>query len=199
MRLIAGESKGRRIEVPRGLQVRPSSARFRESAFGILEHRDAITDSCVLDLFAGSGVLGLEALSRGARRVVAVEADAGVARILRSNAEHCGVAERLEIQVLQVDRALARFGKTSGLFDLVFIDPPYRAGLLDGVLERLADAGLVAPGGRLVVEHAKEEDLAPCSQFEIETERRFGSTRLTILRNQPLTDPREGEAESEWR
>ena len=199
MRLIAGESKGRRIEVPRGLHVRPSSARFRESAFGILEHRDAITDSCVLDLFAGSGILGLEALSRGARDVVAVEVDSGVARILRRNAEHCGVADRFDVCVLEVDRALARLEKTGRVFDLVFIDPPYRAGLLDGALERLAASGLVGPGGRVVVEHAKEEDLGPSPQFETEAERKFGSTRLTILRNPPISDPRGEKAESQWR
>src|SRR5690554_791748 len=99
MRVIAGTAKGRRLRVPPGLRVRPSGARLRESAFGILEHRGAIEGARVLDLFAGTGALGIEALSRGARELVAVEHDRDVARILQANLQQTGVADRARVLV----------------------------------------------------------------------------------------------------
>ena len=108
MRVIAGTAKGRRLRVPAGLHVRPSGARLRESAFGILEHRGAIEGARVLDLFAGTGALGIEALSRGARALVAVEQDRSVAALLRENVAHAGFADRSEISVQPVLGALAR-------------------------------------------------------------------------------------------
>ncbi len=181
MRLIAGEARGRRLQVPRGLQVRPSGARFRESAFGILEHRGAIVGARVLDLYAGSGVLGLEALSRGAVGVVAVERDQGVARILRQNAEHCGYGDRVDVRAATVAGELRRLGAENRHFDLVFVDPPYRSGLVAGVAGELQRLDLLAPGAWILVEHAKEEDVLAPDGCGVETERRFGGSRLTLL------------------
>lgn len=181
MRVIAGTAKGRRLRVPAGLHVRPSGARLRESAFGILEHRGAIEGARVLDLFAGTGALGIEALSRGARLLVAVEQDRGVAKLLQSNVEHAGFAGRARVIVQPAERAVAQLPAGES-FDLVLIDPPYREGLAQPVLERLAERALVTPDGLVLVEHARVESLVWPETWELELERRFGDSTITLLR-----------------
>jgi len=190
MRVIAGAAKGRRLRVPAGLHVRPSGARLRESAFGILEHRGAIEGARVLDLFAGIGALGIEALSRGAASLVAVEQDRSVAQILQANVEHVGFAGNARIVVDAVQHALARLPAEQG-FDLVLIDPPYRAGLVAPVLELLAARDLVATGGFVLVERARVESLAWPDAFELELERPCGDSTLTLLRTAQLDQRRE--------
>lgn len=181
MRVIAGTAKGRRLRVPAGLHVRPSGARLRESAFGILEHRGAIDGARVLDLFAGTGALGIEALSRGATSLVAVEQDRAVAKLLQSNVENAGFADRTRVVVQPAERAVAQLPDGES-FDLVLVDPPYREGLAQPVLERLAERGLVTPDGLVLVEHARVESLAWPETWELELERRFGDSTITLLR-----------------
>ena len=181
MRVIAGTAKGRKLRVPAGLHVRPSGARLRESAFGILEHRGAIDGARVLDLFAGTGALGIEALSRGATSLVAVEQDRAVAKLLQANVEHAGFADRTRVVVQPAQRAVAQLPDGDS-FDLVLVDPPYREGLAQPVLERLAERGLVRPDGLVLVEHARVESLAWPETWELELERRFGDSTITLLR-----------------
>jgi 16S rRNA (guanine966-N2)-methyltransferase len=181
MRVIAGTAKGRRLRVPAGLHVRPSGARLRESAFGILEHRGAIEGARVLDLFAGTGALGIEALSRGATSLVAVEQDRAVAKLLQSNVEHAGFAHRARVIVQPAERAVAQLPAGES-FDLVLIDPPYRQGLAQPVLELLAERALVTPDGLVLVERARVETLACAETWELELERRFGDSTITLLR-----------------
>ena len=181
MRVIAGTAKGRKLRVRAGLHVRPSGARLRESAFGILEHRGAIDGARVLDLFAGTGALGIEALSRGATSLVAVEQDRAVAKLLQANVEHAGFADRTRVVVQPAQRAVAQLPDGDS-FDLVLVDPPYREGLAQPVLERLAERGLVTPDGLVLVEHARVESLAWPETWELELERRFGDSTITLLR-----------------
>lgn len=181
MRVIAGSAKGRRLRVPAGLHVRPSGARLRESAFGILEHRGAIDGARVLDLFAGTGALGIEALSRGARSLVAVEQDRAVAKLLEANVEHAGFSDRARVIVQSAERAVAHLPAGES-FDLVLIDPPYREGLAQPVLERLAERALVTPDGLVLVERARVETLVWPETWELELERRFGDSTITLLR-----------------
>ena len=181
MRVIAGTAKGRKLRVPAGLHVRPSGARLRESAFGILEHRGAIDGARVLDLFAGTGALGIEALSRGATSLVAVEQDRAVAKLLQANVEHAGFADRTRVVVQPAERAVAQLPDGEA-FDLVLVYPPYREGLAQPVLERLAERGLVTPDGLVLVEHARVESLAWPETWELELERRFGDSTITLLR-----------------
>ncbi len=187
MRVIAGTAKGRRLRAPAGLHVRPSGARLRESAFGILEHRGAIAAARVLDLFAGTGALGIEALSRGAATLVAVEQDRDVARLLQSNVEHAGFAGATRIVVLPALRAVAQLPPDEP-FDLVLVDPPYRAGLADPVLDALAARRLVAPGGAVLVEHARVEAIAWPRAWDLELDRPCGDSTITLLRA-PQPDP----------
>jgi len=148
MRIIAGRLKGRRLQGPDGPGVRPTSDRLRETLFNVLAGR--VAGARVLDGFAGTGGVGLEALSRGARHVTFVERDPRVLAVLRRNVEHC----RVEGVVDLVRRDVATF-PVPGVepFDIVFLDPPYDAGNLEAVLEHAAR--LVAPAGLVVLEHSR--------------------------------------------
>ncbi len=181
MRVIAGEARGRKLSVPLGLQVRPSGARLRESAFGILEHRGAIADAHVLDLFAGSGSLGIEALSRGAARVTAVEKDRGVADYLEANVERCGFGKRHKTLVHPVMEALGAFAPDAG-FDLIILDPPYGKADIDAILEKIAAGSLLRKDGVVMIEHPHAEVLDPTGDLEVDLRRRFGGSAITILR-----------------
>ena len=181
MRVIAGAAKGRRLQVPRGRTVRPSGAKWRESAFGIVEHRMPIADAAVLDLYAGSGALGIEALSRGARSVVAVEQDRETARVLARNASACGLEERLEVLVEPVLAALGRppDGCSTSSSSILLRVRRHRRGAREAGFE-----GLVAPSAwwssSTVVGTSSHAVL-----LSVELERRYGDSLLTLLRQRP--------------
>jgi 16S rRNA (guanine966-N2)-methyltransferase len=181
MRVIAGEAKGRRLSAPEGRAVRPSAARMRESAFGILAHRDAIVGARALDLFAGTGALGIEALSRGAGSLVAVEQAREAARVLLQNLEHCGFATRAEVIARPIAPALVRLGEAGRKFDLVLIDPPYGSGLIESTLASVVEFGLLDDHAWLLVEHSSRESVAPTGCLEPQLVRTYGSTAITLL------------------
>ena len=144
MRIIAGKYKGRRLEGPRGPGVRPTSDSLRETLFNVLG--DRVEGARVLDAFAGTGAVGLEALSRGAAHVTFVERDRDTARLLEANVATCGAGEACMI-------VRGDFARTSGRFDLVWLDPPYEAPDLAAIVEQAAT--LVEPAGLVVVEHSR--------------------------------------------
>ncbi|MBF0190839.1 MAG: 16S rRNA (guanine(966)-N(2))-methyltransferase RsmD [Magnetococcales bacterium] len=160
MRVSGGRLRGRRVETPPDERVRPTTGRMRETLFSILGGR--VERAWVLDLFAGSGVLGIEALSRGGRGAVFVESDPAIAALIRANLLGCGVGDEgivIGESVLRpgLDRMVPQFAQTRfgrfTPFDLVFLDPPYRQGLVGSTLDMLADSGLLAPGAVAVAEH----------------------------------------------
>jgi len=154
MRIVAGSARGRRLVAPAGSSTRPTSDRIRESIFNILGQR--FDGGAVLDLFAGSGAMGLEALSRGADRAVLVERDRQAAAICEQNARSLGFEDRVEILRADVPDALRTLSRRATRFDLVFLDPPYAEG--PGPTLALLGAGeLLAPEGRVVAEHARRE------------------------------------------
>ncbi len=168
MRIIGGTARGRKLSAPgtrfKGQLVRPTSDRAREAIFNILG--PLVQDSRVLDLFAGTGALGLEALSRGARSAVFVEQHPGVIALIRKNIEHCGFSDRS--QVVKRDLAkglffLQQLAPSSG-FDLVFLDPPYGKGLAGKILRDLADCRLVRMNGVVVAEESAAESLPEAVQ-----------------------------------
>jgi 16S rRNA (guanine(966)-N(2))-methyltransferase RsmD len=173
IRIIAGDLRGRHLSVGPG--VRPTTERAREALFSILGER--VRGARVLDAAAGSGALGFEALSRGAREVVFVEADRRVARLLESNA----VMTRLETRVTILVRTVGAFLRVDRLsgFDLVFFDPPWAdpvAGELEGLWKALA------PGGTFVVERGSDEE--PWTSPPVEPDlRRYGTTTLFLYRH----------------
>ena len=151
MRIIAGELKGRRLEAASWEGLRPTSDKLRETLFNVLAARTA--GASVLDGYAGTGAVGIEALSRGAGSVTFVDEDPRAVRLIDANLRRCGVADRYAIIRARFADVPARLaGRT---FDVVFVDPPYGPEHLTGALE--AAAPLVAPGGLLVLEHAKRD------------------------------------------
>jgi len=177
MRIIAGSRKGARIFAPKGLDTRPTADRVREAAFNLLGPGGA-EDAKVLDLFAGSGAMGLEAMSRGAAHVTFVESDREACRTINRNLDKLGFddATVLRQDALTALRADARQGTR---YDLVLLDPPYRrfSSLQKAMIKHLPE--IVAPGGMLLVETAAEEE--PNLPLAKRTTRRYGSARLTLF------------------
>jgi len=185
VRIVAGRHRGRRIEAPAGLDVRPTADRARESLFNILEHgrfggdgTSLLVGAQVLDAFAGSGALGLEALSRGALKLTCMETSAAARAAVRANAAALGEAGR--VTVLPADATNPPPAPTP--CDLVFLDPPYRSGLAAAALPALASRGWIADGAICVIELAANEDLAAPAGFTPMDERRYGKAKLLFLR-----------------
>jgi 16S rRNA (guanine(966)-N(2))-methyltransferase RsmD len=180
MRVISGQLGGRDLgSVPDG--VRPTSDRVRESLFSSL---GAVEGLAVLDLFAGTGALGIEAFSRGALCVVFVERSRKVARALRKRLASLDLEDKDELEVIETDavRALRRLSGDSEIrFDLVFLDPPYAEGNREATLEVLFDSGLLNSGARVVVEGPRRHPLAPLPGVRVVDERRYGDTLITWL------------------
>lgn len=179
-RIIAGRARGKRLQVPPGDRVRPTGDRVRESLFNVLTHRLGVRwpGLRVLDLFAGAGTLGLEALSRGAESGVFVEKAPRVARVLARNLEAFPEAARLVRA--PVERFLA--GSPTP-FDVVFLDPPYAAGLVDPTLSALCGGGSwLAPGALIIVERpATAQPLDPPSGTEVAFDRVYGAAGVVVL------------------
>jgi len=175
MRIIAGEWRGRPLEAPPGGATRPTGDRAREGLFSMLASRlGSFEGLAVADLFAGTGALGLEALSRGAGRCTFVEKDRAALDALRRNVDRLGAGERAEIRAQPVEHV------SLAPCDLIFLDPPYGAGLALPALERAA--AWLAPGGWISIE-AHGEALAPPPGLDAMGERRFGKATLTLFRN----------------
>jgi len=167
MRVIAGDARGRRLSAPRGLATRPTLARVRESMFSRLSVRLDFAGLRVLDLFAGTGSLGIEALSRGAAHVTFVEAARPALTALRRNVVALGFSDRVRVLKSEVMRALETLAARHEQFDLVLLDPPYRKGWGDLVLPRLMELDLLAEGAWVATEVSRLE-AAPSSLIGLE-------------------------------
>ncbi|MDI6709177.1 MAG: 16S rRNA (guanine(966)-N(2))-methyltransferase RsmD [Thermoanaerobacterales bacterium] len=181
LRIIGGSARGRRLKGPPEGSARPTSDRVREALFNILA--PWVPGSRFLDLFAGSGAVGLEALSRGAARAVFVEANPRVAAVLQANLSATGLGPKAEVYRNSFERALADLAAGGESFDLVFIDPPYRRGLEDAALRALCQYNLLAPGGMAVAEsdrtHLPPAEIAGLALWRRE---RYGDTTLSFYR-----------------
>jgi 16S rRNA (guanine966-N2)-methyltransferase len=171
VRIVAGEWGGRRIAAPPGRATRPTTDRVREAWMSAVA--DLLPGARVLDLFAGSGALGLEALSRGAEHVTFVETAPAALRTLRANLDALGAGPRAD--VVRVDAVRYAAGLHARAFDLAFADPPYGEGLAAALLERFAE---VPFAGLLCVEHARGDDVPDLPGART---RRYGDTSLTFL------------------
>ncbi|HWQ89429.1 MAG TPA: 16S rRNA (guanine(966)-N(2))-methyltransferase RsmD [Desulfitobacteriaceae bacterium] len=174
MRIIAGTMRGRKLKTVQGLSTRPTSDKVKGAIFNVL--RDKVADARVLDLFAGTGNLALEALSRGAREAVLVEKSSAAWKVIRENIEITGVKDRTRL-ILQ--EALQYLNSSQEVFDLIFLDPPYRRGLTARVLAVLANPCRLSPNGVIVAETDKNEDLADeLYPFEIRKVDKYGDTKV---------------------
>jgi 16S rRNA (guanine(966)-N(2))-methyltransferase RsmD len=183
MRIIGGQVGGRRLVAPRGMHTRPTADKVRQSLFDLLCSRGPVP-SRVLDLYAGSGALALEALSRGARAAVLVEEDPESLAVIERNAQALGLAAACQPVRSRVLQWLRRARTEGGSFGWVFLDPPYASaatGELDKALGLLATARLLAPGGLVIAEH--ELRRAPADAHEplrLTDRRRYGATAVSL-------------------
>ncbi len=176
MRIIAGTWRGRAIEAPPGEATRPTADRVRETLFSMLASRlGSFEDLRVADLFAGSGALGLEALSRGAASATFVEKDAKAMAVIRRNAEKLGAN-------VQVFGGSALALPRADPFDLVLADPPYAPGSGSAAVASILDSGWLAPGGWMSVETARTDSVDPAG-LELAATRDVGRARITLLRS----------------
>lgn len=181
MRIIAGEWRGRRLAAPEGMATRPTGDRVRETLFSMLASRLGSFDQLrVADLYAGSGALGLEALSRGAAFACFVEQDRHAIAAIRANLDALGAASRSQILARSAD-SLPPPGQP---FDLVFADPPYAAGSGSSALRQVLEAGWSAPGAWIAIETERSEAVDP-QGCTIEAERDVGRARVTLIRCRP--------------
>ncbi len=180
MRIVAGRFKRRSIEAPAGKAVRPTSERARQALFNTLEHGEwgvRLAGARVLDAFAGTGALGLEALSRGAAHVAFLENDRAALAALRRNIQSLGVGRETSL----IERDATRPGAAAQAVDLAFLDPPYGSGLAAPALVALKDGGWLHRGSLAVVELAKRDDLEVPAGFTVIEERRYGAAKLLFL------------------
>jgi 16S rRNA (guanine966-N2)-methyltransferase len=177
VRIVGGEARGRVLRAVPGRSTRPTSDRVRQSLFDTLGQRcDGLR---VLDLFAGTGALGLEALSRGASEATLVDDDKGACAVAERNAQTLGYGARCRIVCDDVFRALPRL---SGSYDLIFSDPPYAARATSAILEALASRTLLSRGGTAVLEKDRREPLPAIPPvFRLSQERRYGDTVLLLV------------------
>ena len=183
LRIIAGAYRGRKLETAPGNRLRPTAERVREAIFNKLTHgllTDSgapLTDLQVLDVFAGTGALGFEALSRGALRTTFFENDAAIARLIKRNAEHLNVANIVTV----IRRDATKSGPAREPSGLVLMDAPYRSGITAAALGSLQQGGWIGGGAIVVVEVARDEHLDPPSGFEMIDDRRYGAARIIFL------------------
>lgn len=189
MRITGGTLRSRALKAPRGTTTRPTSDRVREAVFSMLASDGVFEDGGavrVLDLYAGSGALAFEALSRGASEAVLVEEGREAISVLRENARALGLERAVRVVPGRVERALEKLGTLEERFDLVLCDPPYAdvrapafAGVMDGA------SALLAEGGVLVLEHDASDEPPTAARLELDRTRRHGDTAVSLFRLRP--------------
>ena len=178
MRVIAGEWRGRPLVAPEGQATRPTADRAREGLFSMLQSRvGSFQGLRIADLFAGSGALGLEALSRGAAHCLFMEKDRDAVAAIRRNLSTFAAEQRAEVRNQSVEYAVP----PPAPCDILLLDPPYASGLAEMALERVGNAGWVVPGGLISIESDRDRPKPPAG-FAIEAERRFGKAHILLLR-----------------
>lgn len=173
MRVITGTARGRRLKEPKGLDIRPTTDMVKESLFNIIQYD--IAGRRVLDLFAGTGQLGIEALSRGAGEVVFVDESASAVKLIRENLSLCGFSARVE-QTESIG-----FLERCGKFDLIFIDPPYETGLIDAALQKIQNIDILTNGGIIICESRREKSIPQLREpYRLFSERNYGKIKLAV-------------------
>jgi 16S rRNA (guanine966-N2)-methyltransferase len=188
VRIVAGRLKGRVITSPEGLGTRPTSDRARQAIFNVLEHAawaEPLHGARVIDLFAGSGALGFEAISRGAGFCLFVETDDGARGAIRENADAYGLMGRTRVHRRSATDLGVRPGSDGEAFDLAFLDPPYGKGLGEQALARLIEGNWLKPGATVVFERGSDEPEIETPGYDRLDARDYGAARVLFLRRSP--------------
>lgn len=187
MRIITGSAKGLKLKTPKGLDVRPTADRVKESVFNIIA--GLIPEARVADFFSGTGNLGLEALSRGAAIAVFVDSSFTSMNLLKENTARARLADRAVYLKSDAVSAIMKLSKEKQLFNVIFCDPPYNRGYVAAMLSGLDKSGLLYPGGCIVFEHSKHESIpSGLKNLQVSRSERYGETLVTFL-----TDKRQQE------
>lgn len=182
MRVIAGSARGRRLRAPAGADIRPTSDKVRGAIFNLLSARFPWEGRRLLDLFAGTGALGIEALSRGAAVVTFVDTSSQALDLVRANLEACGFADQARVVRSKVPAFLRRLAEQGDTVDGVFLDPPYGEGLVAATLTSLAQAAILTPEAWVVVEHAADEALPDdLGHLELTRSWLYGKSAVSLL------------------
>lgn len=180
MRVIAGEARGRRLKSPKGMQVRPTIDRVKEALFNIIG--TGIYEARFLDLYGGTGSIGIEALSRGARQSVFVEREPRNVKLIRENLTLCKCIEHSQIYQCSVQEALNRLGASSEQFDYIWLDPPYGKQLIEPTIEGIVMHRLLVPGGIVIAEHGRREEIYRIIKgLECFRQNNYGDTTLSFF------------------
>ena len=181
MRIITGKARGLKLTTPKNMDVRPTSDRVKESLFNIIGTK--IVGTHVLDLFAGTGNLGLEAWSRGAAKIVFIDESQASLQLVRSNIAKAKAEKETTVIKGNAVKVIADLAARGERFDFIFCDPPYNKGLPAQIIEQVAKYDIVAPGGYLVVEHSQHEILPELPlKLEIIRSEKYGETLISFLR-----------------
>jgi 16S rRNA (guanine(966)-N(2))-methyltransferase RsmD len=176
LRIIAGVLKGRRLILPKDSKVRPTTDKVKEALFSMLA--PYLQDSVVIDLFSGTGSLGLEAISRGAKQVFFGDKSRTSLALTKANIAHCNVLEQCVTLLGDWEYVLRRI---KGPVDLIILDPPYKAGLLTDCIERISELSLIKEDGIIVAEHGTDVSLpVQIGQFILEKEKRYGTIVISL-------------------
>jgi len=181
LRVIGGLAKGRRLKAVKGTKTRPTADRVKESLFNII--REKVADSNFLDLYAGTGNVGIEALSRGAAQAVFIEQDRKAIKILKENLNLTSFQQKAEVYQQDVLVALDILGRKKRTFSLIFLDPPYYEGLEEKTLEKILLSKVLTPDGLIIVEHLRKNILpAKVNILQLVRTETYGDTAMSFYR-----------------
>jgi 16S rRNA (guanine966-N2)-methyltransferase len=179
LRVIAGEYKGRRLDPIEGTDIRPTSDKVKEALFNILG--DAVIDSTFLDLFGGTGGIGIEALSRGARHVVFIDSNSRSIKVLRGNLKRLDIKDCVEVYNADYSTAIRKLYKCGKRFDIIYIDPPYGIGLAESALKEIDKNPVLSQTGLIVVEHDSKENMPQkVGRLYLYRFKKYGNTVLSF-------------------
>ncbi len=179
MRVISGTARSLLLNTVSGLSTRPTSDKLKEALFSMLA--PDLEESDFLDLFSGSGAIGIEALSRGAASAVFVDNSFECAKVIEANLKHTKLIENATVLSCDYKKAIVTLKNKGARFDIIFMDPPYGGSFVNDALSCIADSGLLKPGGFIVCEQSSRDEAPECSAFTVFKEKRYKTSAFIFL------------------
>lgn len=180
LRVIAGVAKGHKLKAPKGMDTRPTTDKIKESLFNIIA--PDLYDCNFLDLYSGTGAIGIEALSRGAKKAVFIDRSRICRKIIEDNLNHTKLIDKAVIYQNDVNKGLDILKEKGEIFDIIFMDPPYLDNDIEKILEKISKLNLITPSGYIIVEHSSEKRIQAIADLWIWKEKIFKTTRMTFLK-----------------
>jgi len=180
LRVIAGSAKGHKLKAPKGLDTRPTTDKIKESLFNIIA--GDLYDCAFLDLFSGTGAIGIEALSRGAKKAVFIDKSSICKKIIEENLIHTKLNHLGVVYQCSVNAGLDFLKQKNERFDIIFMDPPYAQDIIDETIIKIADYGLLNDSGYIIIEHSSEKPISNLYKFQLWKEKNYKTTTMTFLK-----------------